>query len=135
MFSLLSFGIFILVVGLIFTLNPNVFSDFSSWVTQMVDKEELIRPPDGLITSATYFFGLVGVLDFFQVAARLWAGRSKRKVLSDALSGVALIFFAYLIYLYGNYRLTWQMVLALEIVAVGLLVVLYSVVRGTWVKR
>jgi len=45
-----------------------------------------------------------------------------------------LTLFAYLIYLYSNYTLGWQMVLAVEAVAVGLLVILYSIMRSVFLK-
>jgi uncharacterized membrane protein len=72
--------------------------------------------------------------NFFKAGIRLWIAEARRQALGDILSGVALILFAYLIHLYGGYVLTWQMVLATEAIAVGLLVVLYSMVRYVFSK-
>lgn len=95
----------------------------------MIAEQGLVRPTEGLITSATIFFGLIGLSNFFTASIRLTTYKARRQALADILSGVALVLFAYLIYLYGGYALTWQMVLAIEVVIVGLLVILYSVVR------
>lgn len=127
--GLFSFGFLIITVGIVFTLNPGIFTDFGSWIEQVAAQETFVRPPDGLITTFKVFFGLIGVFNFAVAGMRLAVSRAPRRALSDALSGVALVLFAYLIHLYENYSITWQMVFAMEAVAVGLLIVLYSVVR------
>lgn len=128
--GLVSFGTFILAVGITFVANPNLVSDFGLWIEQMTTVENLVRPPEGLILSAIIFFGLIGLFDFFKAGVRFWIAQSGKQVLADILSGTALALFAYLIYLYGSYTLRWQMVLAIEAVAVGLLLILYSVLRS-----
>jgi len=132
--GLLSFGTFILVVGIVFLANPNLVSDFRLWIEEMANRQDLVRPSEGLIISAVIFFGLIGLSDFFMAGVRLWITKSRRRVSVDILSGVALVFFAYLISLYGSRVLGWQMVLAIEAVAVGLLVILYSIVRYVFLR-
>ena len=97
--GLVSFGVFILIVGIVFVANPNLVSDFSSWIEQMTDEQHLIRPSEGLVSSAILFFGLIGLSDFFKAGIRLWIAKVMRQVLADILSGVALVLFAYLIHL------------------------------------
>lgn len=133
-FGLISFGIFLLVIGVVFIANPNIPTDFQLWVEQMSDAQDFVRPSEGLITSAILFFVLIGIFDFFQASLRFWVDGSKRRVLVDILSGIALVLFAFLIYLYGSYSIAWQMVLAIEVVAAGLLVMLYSVIRYMYLK-
>ena len=132
--GLVAFGIFILIVGIVFIANPNLISDFSSWIKQMTDEQHLIRPHEGLVSSATLFFTLIGLSNFFEAGIKLWIGKARRQVLADILSGVALVLFAYLIHLYGIYALTWQIVIAIEAIAVGLLVVSYSIARYVFLK-
>jgi len=133
--GLVSFGFFIIAVGIIFIVNPNIFSDFGTWVEAMVSQEGFVRPPEGLITGAMVFFGLIGASNFVMAGIKLAAGRGWRRALSDALSGVALVLFAYLINLYGIRSITWQTVFAIEAVAVGLLIALYSLVRYALLKE
>jgi len=133
-FGLVSFGIFLFVVGVVFMANPNIPADFQLWVEQMSYAQDFVRPPEGLMTSAILFFGLIGVLDFFQASLRFWFDRSKRRMLVDILSGIALVLLAFLIYLYSNHSIEWQMVIAIEVVAAGLLVMLYSIIRYIYLK-
>jgi hypothetical protein len=127
--GLVSFGFLLLTLGIVFTLNPNVIEDFRLWVELMSTSHILVRPPEGLIFSAMYFFGIVGVFNFAMAGIRLATNDIKRRVLSDIFSGIALILFAYLINLYGGHFLTWEMVIGLEAIACGLLVTVYSIVR------
>lgn len=127
--GLLSFGAFILIVGIVFAANPNLIFNFSSWIEQMTTQQHLIRPTEGLVSSATLFFALIGLSNFFEAGVRLLISKTRRQVLTDILSGIALVLFAYLIHLYGGYILAWQMVLAIEAIVVGVLVVLYSIAR------
>jgi hypothetical protein len=133
--GLVSFGIFLLIVGIIFLANPNAVSDFRLWIEKLTTEKTLSRPPQGLIDSAALFFGLIGLSDFLLASVRFMAHQRLRRVLVDILSGVALVLFSYFIYLYGGHTLTWQMTLAAEAVTCGLLIILYSVLRYLFPKK
>ena len=133
--GLVSFGIFLLIVGVVFVVNPNVVSDFGSWIEKMTKEKTLLRPYQGLIDSATLFFGLIGLSNFFLAGVRFMVNKAMRRVLADILTGVALVLLSFLIYLYGSHVLAWQMVLAIEAVACGLLIILYSLMRYIFPKK
>jgi hypothetical protein len=133
--GLVSFGILLLVIGIVFLAHPNLISDFRLWGETMTTEKTLSRPPQGLIDSAALFFGLIGLSDFFMAGVRLMADKRMRRVLVSILSGVALVLFSYFICLYGGHALSWQMTLAAEAVVVGLLVILYSLLRYLFPKR
>jgi hypothetical protein len=134
-FSIISFGFFLLAIGIVFTVNPSTVSDFGLWVERMTTEKILVRPPDGLIASAVLFFSLIGLSGFFQAGIGPWLSRSKRQVLADTLSGIAFVLFAYLIYLYGGHLLAWHAVLAIEAIAVGSFVILYSTIQHAFLKQ
>jgi hypothetical protein len=133
--GLVSFGIFLLIVGIIFLANPYLISDFSSWTEQMTTQKTLLRPPRGLIDSAALFFFSIGISDFFLAGVRFLGKQRLRRVLRDILSGVALVLFSYFICLYGAHTLSWQMTLAAEAVTCGFFVILYSVLRYLFPKK
>jgi len=133
--GLVSFGIFLLIVGVIFLANPNLVSDFRLWVEKLTTEKAISRPPKGAIDSAALFFGLIGLSDFFLAGVRFMADKRMRRVLADILSGIALVLFSYFIYLYGGHTLTWQMALAAEAVTCGLLIILYSILRYLFPKK
>lgn len=133
--GLVSFGIFIVIVGIVFVTNQNLVSDLTLWIERMTSEQSLIRPPEGLIGSAVIFFSLIGFSDFLKAGIRLRIGQPRKRVLADILSGITLVLFAYLIHLYGSYVLTWQMTLAIEIVSCGLLIILYSIIRYEFLSQ
>ena len=127
--GLVSFGIFLLIVGTIFVANPNIVSDFRVWVEAMTNANAFAKPPLGLINSAALFFGLIGVSDFFVAGLRFVVQKRRRRILSGALNGVGLVVFSYLLYLYGKGTLRGLSVLAIEVVVIGLLVIVYAIAR------
>jgi hypothetical protein len=133
--GLVSFGVFLLIVGIIFLANPTLISEFSTWVKKLSTDKAISRPPLELINSAALFFSLIGISDFFLAAVRFGAHQRLRRVFVSILSGVALVLFSYFIYLYGGHAITWQMVLAAEAVTCGFLVILYSVLRYLFPKK
>jgi hypothetical protein len=132
--GLVSFGIFLLIIGIIFVANPNIFSQLNSWTNKMSQAQKLLRPPAGIINSAVLFFALVGLSDFFVSGIRLVTHRRRRRALRDVFSGVAVITFSYLVYLYGQRTLVWQVALAYEVVAIGLLIIVYALVRHLLIR-
>ena len=133
--GLISFGIFLLIVGIVFIADPNMISSFNSWIEGMTRAKSLSRPPLDLIDSAALFLGLIGLSEFFLAGVRFIAYRLTGRTLSNILSGVALVIFSYLVYLYGRHDLTWQITLAAEIVACGLLVIAYCIVYYLFPKK
>jgi len=127
--GLVSFGLLLLIIGIVFVVNPNIFSQLDSWTNRMSQAQMLQRPPQEIINSAVLFFALIGLSNFFVSGLRYVVYKRKRRALSTAFSGVALIAFSYLIYLYGQHKLEWQLALAYEIVVIGLLVIVYAVAR------
>jgi hypothetical protein len=125
----ISFGFFIIIVGIVITITPNIFSIFQRWIEQLTNKQAWIRPPKGLINSATLFLYLIGVSSFLKAGIRFLVDKGRKQVLTDILPGVASVFFAYLINLYASHVLGFRMVLALETIICGLLVIAYTVVR------
>jgi len=123
----ISFGSFLIIIGIIISVNTSVFSNFLVWLNQLTNGKVWIRPSEDLITSVTLFFGLLGISNFFIAALKLIFNRSKRRGLSDIFSGIALILFAYMFNLYNDNVLRLRMILAIEVIICGLLIILYSI--------
>jgi len=132
--GLVSFGFFLLTVGIVFTMNPNIVDNFRLWIELINTAHMPKEPPKELIYSATLFFSVVGIFDFAMAGIRLAANDLKRRVLTDVLSGFALILFAFLLHLHIENNFSWSMVFGTEAIACGLLVTVYSIARY-WFKR
>jgi hypothetical protein len=132
--GLVSFGFFLLTIGIIFTMNPNIVENFRLWI-ELINTEHMpVDPPIELIYSATLFFSVVGIFNFVMAGIRLAANDIKRRVLTDILTGFALILFAYLINLHIENIFSWPMVFGTEAIACGLLLIVYNIARY-WFKR
>ena len=128
--GILDLGIFLLAVGVVFQLNPDLFSSLISWIEMMADLEILVMPPSALTNSAVIFFGFIGVANFGTAAIRIAIDKNMGRILQDALSGVGLLAFAYLINLFAQGSISWRMVLAGEAIVVGVLIIAYALFRS-----
>ena len=125
----LSFGFFLVIVGIIFYTQGNLFWDFIGWVESMGDAGDLIRPPTVLLNGAYTFFGLLGLSNFLSVAIRYVVDRNRRRIMGDLFSGIALVSFAYAINMYSEGRLSFTGIFGVEAIVVGLLVIIYFLTR------
>jgi len=130
--GLISFGIFLLIVGYILSTNPWIWSEIQTLFMNL--GKGVFKPSTRLIYVFALFLGLIGVSNFAIAGVRFAFRRSWRRILSDALSGIGFISFAYFIYQYGQGLMTWRMALLLEIIIIGILVILYGVI-ASYLKR
>jgi hypothetical protein len=127
--DLLEFGLFLLVVGAVFLSNPSIPAELVDWVTLMADLSAPIRPQASLISSATLFFGLIGLSNLFTAVARVLMDKVWRRILPDLLAGTGFLALTYLVSLYAKEAITFTNVIAVEAIVFGISVVLYAVLR------
>lgn len=130
--SAVNFGLFLLAVGVVFTLNTNIVSQIVSWFELLIEHEMLTRPPAELIDSGALFFGLLGLSNFATAGIRVVVDKVWRRILPDFMAGVGLLAFAYLISRYAAYAISWTTVLAAEAMVFGALVILYALLRNAF---
>ena len=124
--GVVSFGFFLIIVAYIFFTNPWIPSDVFDWIEKL--GQGLFDPSTRLIFIFALFLGLIGLSNFILAGIRIALRQSWRRPLKDILGGFGLLLFAYLINLYGQGFLTWQIALVLGIVVIGLLVITYGVI-------
>lgn len=127
--DLLEFGLFLLVVGAVFLSNPDVLGELIDWARLMADLSSPIRPQASLISSATLFFGLIGLSNLFTAVVRVLMDKFWRRILPDLLAGAGFLALAYLVSLYAKEAITFTNVIAVEAIVFGISVVLYTVLR------
>ncbi|MFB0558557.1 MAG: zinc ribbon domain-containing protein [Candidatus Bathyarchaeia archaeon] len=128
--DIVEFGLFLLIVGVVYISNPDILSGFISWVRLMADLGTMIRPPTPLTSSAVLFFALIGFSNLLTASIRVMVDKVWRRILSDILAGIGLLLFAYLINLYGQHIITWTNVIAIIAIVFGALVIAYSLLRN-----
>ena len=130
--GIVNFGLFLLIVGVVFSYNSSIIQNFVSWIQSLANQGTFVRPPISLISSASLFFGGLGVANLFVAVLRLMIDKVWRRILSDLLSGVGLLSFAYLINLYGEHLIAWTQVLAFGAIIFGILVIFYTFLRNVF---
>lgn len=130
--GLVGLALFLIIVSLLFAANPNLIADVSLWSERVSRSGIWTRPPEGVITSAALFFGLIGASSFLVAGLRVVVGRARFRALADILAGTAAIAFAYLLTFYADRRITGQLVLALEGAVVGALILVYIGIGLIW---
>lgn len=126
--GLVSFGIFLLIVGYILSTNPWVLSDIRTLFEKLV--KGVFEPSTRLVYVFALFLGLMGVSNFVVAGIRVAYRQPWRRPLKDILSGVGVISFAYFVYLYGPIPIA----LVLGIVVIGVLVIIYGIIVS-YIKR
>lgn len=127
-----SFALFLLIVGIVIAANPGIFGDLRDWLEPMIARGAFLRPPEALIGSAILLFALSGFSGLFTATLRAAVERRKTKALSDALSAVGGLVFAYLLTYYQSRGLSAAQVLAIEVAVVGMLLIAYIVLAVYW---
>ncbi len=120
-----NFAFFLFIVGIVFLANPGLFTDFEAWVNSFTPGGGVPRPAGSMIVSAIIFFAAAGVFDFVTAGIRVAMKGRRRKVLSDVLTGVAWIVLAGFTNLYLGKTISGPVVIASELVVIGLLIIVY----------
>ncbi len=131
--GLLGFAFFLFAVATVFAMNTNLPAELQDW-TQRVSTHNtiFIRPPEGVIVSAMWFFVIMGVLEFVGASLR-WALRwTHLRVAGRALSGVGDLVFAALLSLYSARTISSTFAVAVLAGTVGVLLMMYVSLGILW---
>jgi len=123
--GILSFGFLLVILGIVFALNPNVGSEFYGWVESSAKSAVALRPPDTLIASAQIFFGLATLSGFATAGMRYASERTVMRPLADVLASLATLAFAILLGMFRQGEVSGPVALAIEAAVVGVLIVVY----------
>jgi hypothetical protein len=123
--GLLGFAFFLVAVAVVFGQNPNLIGDLRVWSQVASDNHTVfVRPPDGVIVSAAWFFGVMGVLEFVAAGIRWALAWMPLRSAGRALSGIGDLMFAALLSLYAGRSISGTFLVT---VLVGVLAVLLMI--------
>jgi hypothetical protein len=123
--ALFGVAFFLLVVGVVFYLNQNLLTEIRRWWDQILAGQIAFRPPEGLIISAAWFWGLLGVSSFGIAFLRWMFTHARIRTLGAVLDGIAMIAFAFFLYRYSLRALSGSLVIALEAAVLAALLFIY----------
>jgi len=132
--GLIGVAFFLLVVGIVFTLNTNLLTDFRAWYDRISVEGLFARPPDGVITSGILFFGLLGLSNFLTAGLRWILDRNRFGALSRVLGGIGFASLALLIWRYAARGISGPLVVSIWTAILGTLLVIYIAIGLYWVR-
>ena len=131
--GLVGLAFVLIAVSFVVAENPNLVGDLRDW-TQLVSSHGTVflRPPEGIILSAAWFFGVVGVLEFVAAALRWGLRWTPLRAAGRVLAGAGDLVFAALLLLYSARTITGTLLIAVLAGAVGVLLLLYVSLGLYW---
>ena len=131
-FGIVGLAFFLLSIGVIFAANPNLASELRLWTSDWTTLGPLVRPPQGVITSAALFFAVEGVLMFVLAWIRVALRDRRMRATSTALQGIGDLVFAYLLVLYADRLIGGPFVIAVLAGVVGALLMIWVSLGLYW---
>ncbi len=131
--GLLGLAFVLVAVSAIFAWNANLPAQLQEW-SRIVSANNtvFVRPPEGIIVSAAWFFTVVGLFEIVAAALR-WALRwTYLRVAGRTLSAVGDLVFAALLFLYSARTISGLMMGAILAGTVGMLLFIFVTLGLYW---
>src|SRR5438874_8112905 len=132
--ALIGVAFFLLILGLVFTLNTNLLNDFRSWWDLIVPGGLFVRPPDGIVRSGLLFFALLALSNFITSGLRWVLDRNRFGALARVLAGLGFVSVALLTWRYSLRAVSGSLVVSIWTAILGMLLVIYIAVGLYWVR-
>lgn len=129
LFDLISFGGFLIIVGLTFYLYPQIPSEIVNLFETLSRPPHVFRPSPYLSEAAAIFFTMIGILNFAMAGMRLAARWPWQKSLNDASWGIALVFLGYLHWLYSDDIISWWLIWPTFLIVAGIIIAVNGLIR------
>lgn len=131
--GLLSLAFVLVAVSAVFAWNTNLPAELQEWGRlASVHNTVFVRPPEGIIASAAWFFVAVGIFEFVAAGLRGLLRWMPLRVAGRVLSGVGDLVFASLLFLYAGRTISGAFLLAVLAGSVGVLLMVYVILGIYW---
>jgi hypothetical protein len=129
----MGFAFFLLAVAVAFGQNPGLLQDFQRWF-QLISSHNsfFVRPPDALIVSAAWFFGVIGALEFVSASLRWGLRWTRMRTLSRILSGIGDLTLAVLLLGYADRSFSGGVLITVLVGVVAAMLMIYVTLGFYW---
>ncbi len=131
--GLLGLAFVLAAVSVAFAVTPTLPAQLQEW-TQSVSASQtvFVRPPEGVIVSAAWFFVAVGLFEFIAAGLR-WSFRwTRARVTARILAGAGDLIFAALLSLYSSKTISGPFLIAILAGSVAVLLMIFVVLGLYW---
>lgn len=132
--SLLSFGIFIVIVSLIIINFPNIFNDLFSWLRN-IEFGKIIIIPNSLIWPLIWLLIGGGIWNLVSCGIRLLMNINKRKSISDGFRGLFFLMASFFFREYSYNLMSFTTLLSSLLIILGTLIVISSMLSYKYMKH
>lgn len=131
--GLLGFAFFLAAVAVVFAQNPSLIEGLRTWSREMsVGNTIFVRPPDPVIVSAAWFFGVMGGLEFIGAGLR-WSLRwPPLRVTSLVLAGFGDLIVALLLLRYADRAISGAFLLTVLVGVAAAFLMIYITLGIYW---
>jgi len=131
--GLLGFAFFLVALAVVFGQNPNLINDLRAWSQLASDSHTIfVRPPDAVIVSAAWFFGVMGVLEFVAAGIRWALAWTPLRSAGRVLSGIGDLMFAALLVIYAGRSITGTFLVTVLVGVFAVLLMIYVTLGIYW---
>src|SRR5205809_1140621 len=132
--ALIGVAFFLLILGVVFTLNTNLLNDFRSWWDLIQPGGLFVRPPDGIVRSGLLFFALLALSNFITSGLRWILDRNRFGALARVLAGLGFVSLAILPWRYSLRAFSGSLVVSIWTALLCALLVISIAVALYWVR-
>lgn len=132
--SLLSFGVFIVIVSLIIINFPNIFNDLFSWLRDL-EFGKIIIIPNSLIWPLIWLLIGGGIWNLVSCGIRLLMNINKRKSISDGFRGLFFLMASFFFREYSYNLMSFTTLLSSLLIVLGTLIVISSILSYKYMKH
>ncbi len=127
--SLVSAGVFFMVLGLAYVLNPFDISLLTNYLQTMARLKVFIKPPQVLLDGAIFFFTALGIWGVILSGLRVLVEKKPKKAVSDLFGGLFSFYIAFLLLNYATNVFSAKEAFAFFIMGIGILIVANAILR------
>lgn len=132
--SLIGLAFFLLILGVVFTLNTSLLTDFQLWWDTVRVRGLFTRPPEGIIASGILSFVLLGASNLMTSGLRWLLDRNRFGALARLLAGGGFLALAFLAYEYQARFIPGQRLVSIWTAVLGSLLIIYIALGLYWVR-
>lgn len=131
--GLLGLAFVLAAVSVAFAVTPSLPAQLQEWArTVSTSQTVFVRPPEGVIVSAAWFFAAVGVFELIAAGLR-WSLRwTHLRVTGRLLAGAGDLIFAALLFLYSAKTISGPFLIAILAGSVAVLLMIFVVLGLYW---
>lgn len=131
--GLATLAFLLLAISAVFAWNANLPAELQEWIRVVTTRNTIfVRPPEGVVVSAAWFFVAMGIFELFAAALRASLRWTRLRIVGRILAGGGDLVFAALLFLYSARTISGPFVIAILAGTAGVFLLIYVSLGIYW---